>query len=51
MIFRQENKIGIGVVIRDNLGAIIASLAQLIAPAFQPIEIEAIAVARALEFG
>ena len=38
-------------VIRDNSGAVIASLAQLIEPAFQPIEIEAIAAARALEFG
>ena len=40
-----------GVVIQDNSGAVIASLAQLIAPAFQPIEIEVIAAARALDFG
>ena len=44
-VFRQENKSGIGVVIRDNSGVVIASLAQLIEPAFQPIEIEAIATA------
>ena len=44
-VFRQENKSGIGVVIRDNSGVVIASLAQLIEPAFQPIEIEAIAAA------
>ena len=44
-VFRQENKSGIGVVIQDNSGAVIASLAQLIEPAFQPIEIEAIATA------
>ncbi|KAK9988324.1 hypothetical protein SO802_028563 [Lithocarpus litseifolius] len=50
-IFKQENKSGIGVVIRDHSGAVIASLSQLTAPAFQPIEIEALAVARALEFG
>lgn len=37
-IFRQENKSEIGVVI-------------LTAPALQPIEIEAITAARALEFG
>ena len=50
-IFRQENKSGIRVVIWDHSGAVIASLAQLTAPALQPIEIEAIAAARALEFG
>ena len=50
-IFRQENKSGIGVVIRDHTGAVIASLTQLTAPALQPIEIEAIAASRALEFG
>lgn len=50
-IFRQENRSGIGVAIRDHTGAVIASLAQSIAPAFLPIEIEAIAAARALEFG
>ena len=50
-IFRQENKSGIGEVIRDHTGAVIASLTQLTAPALQPIEIEAIAAARALEFG
>ncbi|XP_023925870.1 uncharacterized protein LOC112037292 [Quercus suber] len=47
----QENKSGIGVEIRDHSGAVIASLAQLTAPAFQPIEKEAIAAAQALEFG
>ena len=50
-IFRQENKSGIRVVIRDHTGVVIACLAQTIAPALQPIEIEAIASARALEFG
>ena len=38
-------------VIRDHTGAVIASLTQLTAPALQPIEIEAIAASRALEFG
>ena len=50
-IFKQENKSGIGVVIRDHTGAVMASLAQTVAPAMQPIEIEAVAAARALEFG
>ena len=49
-IFRQENKSRIGVVIHDHTGAVIASLPQTIAPALQPIEVEAIAAARALEF-
>ena len=38
-------------VIRDHTGAVMASLAQTVAPAMQPIEIEAVAAARALEFG
>lgn len=55
-IFRNENRSGIGVVIRDNVirdhtGSIIASLAKLIAPAFQPTKIEAIVAAWALELG
>ena len=31
-IFKQENKSGIGVVIRDHTGAVMASLAQIVAP-------------------
>ena len=50
-IFRFENRSGIGVVVRTHTGAILASLAQSIPQAFQPAEIKAIAVARALEFG
>ena len=38
-------------VIRDHTGAVMASLAQTFAPALQSTEIEAIAAARALEFG
>ena len=38
-------------VIRDHTGAVMASLAQTFAPALQSTEIEAIATARALEFG
>ena len=50
-IFRFENRSSIGVVVRTHSGAILASLAQSISQAFQPVEIEAIAAARALEFG
>ena len=51
VIFRSENRSGIGVVVRTHTGAILASLAQSIPQAFQPAEIEVIAAARALEFG
>ena len=51
VIFRDENKSGIGVVVHTHIGAILAFLAQSISPALQPAEIEAIAVAHALEFG
>ena len=50
-IFRNENRCGIGVVIRDHTGSVIASLVQNISLAYQPIEVEALAAARALEFG
>ena len=50
-IFRNENRSGIGVVIRDHIGSVIVSLVQSISPAYQPREIEALAAARALEFG
>ena len=50
-IFRNENRCGIGVVIRDHTGFVIASLVQSISRAYQPIEVEALAAARALEFG
>ena len=50
-IFKTENRSGIGVVIRDHTGVILASLAQSFSPALTPMEIEAVAAARALEFG
>ena len=50
-IFRNENRSGIGVVVRTHTSAILASLAQSISQALQPAEIEAIAAARTLEFG
>ena len=51
VVFRNENRSGIGMVIRDHTSSIIASLAQLIVLAFQPTKIKAIAAAQALEFG
>ena len=50
-IFKDENSSGIGVVVRDHTSAILVSLSQSLSPALQPAEIEAIAAARALEFG
>ena len=50
-IFRDENRSSIGVVVCTHTGAILASLTQSILQALQPVEIEAIAAVRALEFG
>ena len=50
-IFKTENRSGIGVVVRDHTGAILASLAQSFSPALTPVEIEVVSAAQALEFG
>ena len=50
-IFKTENRSGIGVVVRDHTGAVLASMAQSFSPALTPVEIEAVAASRALEFG
>ena len=50
-IFRDENRRGISVVVRDHTSAILTSVALSLSPTLQPAEIEAIAAARALEFG
>ena len=50
-VFAKVNKSGIGVVIRDNQGLVIASLVQQISQAYQAIEVEAMAASRALKFG
>ena len=50
-IFRDENRSGIGVVVRTHTSVILASLAQSISQALQLAKIEAIVVARALKFG
>ena len=46
-----DNKSGIGVVVRDYRGEVIASLVQQLDQAFQPVEIEALAACKAVEFG
>ena len=46
----SSNCSGIGVVIRDHDGLVIASLAQNLCEAYKPMEIEAMAATRAIEF-
>ena len=46
-----DNKSGIGVVVRDCHGDVIASLVQQLDQAYQPVEVEALAACRAVEFG
>lgn len=48
---RQENRSGVGVVIRNSKGLVLFSLSQQLPRAYQPLEGEALAVVRALEFG
>ena len=49
-IFTDENYSGLGVVIRDGKGFVLASMAARIPHQLQPEEIEALATSRALEF-
>ena len=46
-----DNKSGIGVVVQDCQGEVIASLVQQLAQAYQPMVVEALAACRAVEFG
>ncbi|XP_030924605.1 uncharacterized protein LOC115951568 [Quercus lobata] len=50
-VLDEENKAGVGVVIRDCNGEVIASLIQQLDQAFQLVKVEAIAACRAVEFG
>ena len=50
-ISNAKNKAGIGVVVRDCNGEVMASLIQQLEQAYQPVEVEAIAACRAVEFG
>ena len=49
-IFPKENKSGIGVVIRDERGKVIASCSKLLHQAYSSREVEAMAAATALSF-
>ena len=46
----SSNCSGIGVVIRNNAGLVVASHAQRFCQAYKPVEIEAMAATRAIEF-
>nr|POF08828.1 hypothetical protein CFP56_46591 [Quercus suber] len=48
--FVKANKSGLGVVVRNNHGLVIASLAQQLPSTYQAVEIETLAATRALEF-
>ena len=50
-VFPDENRSGVGVMIRNNLGLVIASLVQQLPQAYQAVEVEAMAACRAMEFG
>ena len=49
--FANVNKSGIGVVVRNSNGLVIASLAQQVPQSYKVVDIEALAAAWALELG
>lgn len=51
LVFFEANKSGIGVVIPNSSGQVIAALVQQLNQAYQAAEVEAMAACRALEFG
>ncbi|XP_075645259.1 uncharacterized protein LOC142616262 [Castanea sativa] len=50
-ISNADYKAGIGMVVRDCNGEVMASLIQQLEQAYQPVEVEAIAACKAVEFG
>nr|XP_023886589.1 uncharacterized protein LOC111998731 [Quercus suber] len=49
-IFKEQKKSGIGVVIRNNNGLVMASMSKLLPQQYTPLKIEALAASTALEF-
>ena len=49
-IFIEEKSSGLGVIIHDRKGLVIASMATWVPQKLRPIEIEALAASKALEF-
>ena len=50
LFFFLESKSGLGIVIRDNAGLVIASCSQLLPQAYLTCEVEALASVKALTF-
>ena len=48
--FTTENRAGIGVVIRDSEGMVLGSLSKQIPQAYNPLEIEAMAITTTVQF-
>ena len=49
VIFKEEDKAGIGVIIRDCQGLVLASMSQIIPLPLNIVELETLAVAKALQ--
>ena len=49
-IFSESNQSGVGVVIRDNNGAVLASCSEKIHQAYKPDKVEALAALKAVTF-
>ena len=47
---KEQKKLGIGLVIRDNKGLVMASMSKLLPQQYTPMEIEALAASTTLEF-
>ena len=50
VVFSESNQSGIGVVIQDNNGAVLASCSEKIHQAYKPDEVEALAALKAVTF-
>ena len=48
--FTKENRVGIRVVIRNSEGLVLGSLSKQISQAYNPLDIEAMAIATAMQF-
>ena len=49
-IFTKEHRSGIGVVLRDDQGSVLASLSRQVSQVYNPLEIKALAAEAALRF-
>ena len=49
-VFHESNQSGVGVIIRDNNGAVLASYSEKIHQAYKPDKVEALAALKAVTF-